>query len=136
MPNVSRLVQRIHFEDFGGAEFERLVFAYHVRAGWTEIAWYGQAGGDHGRDIFGSQLLDDGTRCRAVIQCVNRSSLTQNKAEHNMQRMLSSPSKIDALKFVTRGAVSATRRDAIQTFAKANGIKNLSIVRPYVRLCR
>lgn len=44
-----------------------------------------------------------------------------------MQRMLSSPSKIDALKFVTRGAVSATRRDAIQTFAKANGIKNLSI---------
>lgn len=77
MPKVSRLVQRIHFEDFGGAEFERLVFAYHVRAGWTEIAWYGQAGSDHGRDIFGSQLLDDGTRCRAVIQCVNRSSLTQ-----------------------------------------------------------
>ncbi|MER8887304.1 hypothetical protein [Mesorhizobium sp. M0816] len=72
-------------------------------------------------------MLDDGTRCRAVIQCVNRSSLTQNKAEHDMQRMLSSPSKIDALKFVTRGAVSAMRRDAIQTFAKANGIKNLSI---------
>jgi hypothetical protein len=26
-------VHRVHFEDCGGAEFERLVFAYHVRDG-------------------------------------------------------------------------------------------------------
>ncbi|MER8824622.1 restriction endonuclease [Mesorhizobium sp. M0904] len=127
MPKISKLVQRIHFEDFGGPEFERLVFAYHVRAGWTDVAWYGQAGGDHGRDIVGVERLDDGPPRRSVIQCVNRSSLTQAKAEHDIQRLLSSPTKFEALKFVTRGAVSASRRDAVQKFAKANGIDNLSI---------
>ncbi|RUZ96984.1 hypothetical protein [Mesorhizobium sp. M7A.F.Ca.US.001.02.1.1] len=127
MPNVSRLVQRIHFEDFGGPEFERLVFAYHIRARWTELAWHGQGGGDHGRDIVGSELLDDATRRLTVVQCVNRGSLTQKKAEHDIQRVLSSSTKVDALKFVTRGAVSATRRDAIHTFAKASGIEGLSI---------
>lgn len=31
-------VRRVHFEDFGGVEFERLVFAYHLRAGWADLA--------------------------------------------------------------------------------------------------
>jgi hypothetical protein len=58
MPNISRLVQKIHFEDFGGTEFERLVFAYHVRAGWTDLTWYGQVGNDQGRDIVGNEPVD------------------------------------------------------------------------------
>jgi hypothetical protein len=29
----NRTVRRVHFEDFGDAEFERLVFAYPVRDG-------------------------------------------------------------------------------------------------------
>ena len=32
MPNPSTYVHPIHFEDFDGFQFERLVFAYHVRA--------------------------------------------------------------------------------------------------------
>lgn len=78
------LFQKIHFEDFGGTEFERLVFAYHVRASWTDLEWYGQTGSDQGRDIIGSEPLDDGKRRRTIIQCVNRSLLTQRKAEHDM----------------------------------------------------
>ena len=29
MPNPASFVQPIHFEDFDGLQFERLVFAYH-----------------------------------------------------------------------------------------------------------
>lgn len=44
-------VKRIHFEDFSGPEFERLSFAYLLRAfEWKTIDWYGQLGGDSGRD--------------------------------------------------------------------------------------
>jgi hypothetical protein len=32
MLKPGRYVQPIHFEDFDGAQFERLVFAFHVRA--------------------------------------------------------------------------------------------------------
>lgn len=82
MPN--RLVNRIHFEDFGGVEFERLTFAYHVRAAWSDLAWYGQTGSDLGRDIIGFEPVIEGPRRRSVIQCVNRSELTLKKAEHDM----------------------------------------------------
>ncbi len=37
MPNST--VRPVHFEDFGGVEFERLVFAYHVRVGWSDLTW-------------------------------------------------------------------------------------------------
>lgn len=35
-------VHPIHFEDYSGTQFERLVFAYHLRAGWTDLVWHGQ----------------------------------------------------------------------------------------------
>ena len=82
MPNST--VRRVHFEDFGGAEFERLVFAYHVRVGWSELAWYGQTGTDQGRDIIGMQPFDAAPPRLTVIQCVNRNVLTQAKAEQDM----------------------------------------------------
>jgi hypothetical protein len=51
MPKPTSYVQPIHFEDFDGAQFERLVFAYHARAeSWKSLEWYGQAGSDLGRD--------------------------------------------------------------------------------------
>lgn len=37
---IARTVRPVHFEDFGGQDFERLVFAYHLRAGWSDLAWY------------------------------------------------------------------------------------------------
>ena len=55
----TNLVYPIHFEDFSGAQFERLIFAYHVRiAGWCMLEWYGQAGRYCGRDIWGIEEND------------------------------------------------------------------------------
>ena len=42
MPKPASYVQPIHFEDFDGAQFERLVFAYHARAGAGDH-WSGMA---------------------------------------------------------------------------------------------
>jgi len=42
-----RLVQPIHFEDYDGRQFERLVFAYLLRTrSWRKLDWYGQVGDD------------------------------------------------------------------------------------------
>jgi hypothetical protein len=124
----SSLVQKIHFEDFGGPEFERLVFAYHLRAAWTDVAWYGQTGSDHGRDIIGTELLDGEPPRRTVIQCVNRNAMTQKKAEDDLNAAFAAPTgPPDAFKFVVRGAVSATRRDAINKAARHIGIDNVTV---------
>lgn len=74
---IARTVRPIHFEDFSGTEFERLVFAYHLCDGWTDLAWFGQTGSDQGRDIIGTHPFDHQPDERTVIQCVNRGSLTQ-----------------------------------------------------------
>jgi hypothetical protein len=128
MTQPSRTVRKIHFDDFGGSEFERLVLAYHVRAAWTDIAWYGQTGSDQGRDIIGTELFDGELPRRTVIQCVNRGSLTQKKAEADLAAAIAAPTGVpDAFKFVTRTDVSAIRRDAIKQAAKNLGINYLTI---------
>lgn len=125
---IARTVQRVHFEDFGGLEFERLVFAYHLRAGWRDLAWYGQTGSDLGRDIIGVESFDDSLPRRTVIQCVNRTGLTNAKAKHDMEKAVAAPTGVpDAFKFVCRGAVSSERRDAITAAARQLGIKNVEI---------
>lgn len=111
-------VHRVHFEDFGGAEFERLVFAYHLRAGWSDLAWYGQTGSDGGRDIIGAEPLDGAPPRRTVIACANRGTLTQAKAEEDMRKAVAAATgRPDAFRFVCRGNVSAGRRDAVAAAA-------------------
>lgn len=41
----------MHFEDFSGSEFERLVLAYVLRADWPNPEWLGESGADQGRDL-------------------------------------------------------------------------------------
>lgn len=126
MPNCT--VRPVHFEDFSGSDFERLVFAYHLRDGWTDLAWYGQTGSDQGRDIIGTQPFDDRPHQRTVIQCVNRKSLTQAKAEHDMESAVAAPTGApDAFKFVCRAAISAERRDAVKAVARKLGVNNVII---------
>lgn len=128
MSPPNRMAQRIHFEDFGGTEFERLVFAYHVRSGWTDVAWFGQGGTDQGRDIIGNEPLDDGTFRKTIVQCVNRSVLTQKKAEEDMQKAsVATSGEITGFKFVARGNVSAIRRDAIEAVARNFGFDRLKV---------
>ena len=125
---VNATVRPVHFEDFGGAEFERLVFAFHLRAGWADVAWFGQTGSDLGRDIVGTCPMDNQRSQRTVIQCVNRSALILAKAVHDMTAAVNSPTgKPDAFKFVCRSAVSANMRDRITTAAAGLGVAQVTI---------
>ena len=121
-------VHPVHFEDYSGIQFERLVFAYHVRAGWTNLVWHGQSGGDHGRDIIGMEEFDDEPARRTVIQCANRQSLTLAKAKQDMEKALkASTGKPDAFKFVCGGAVSDASRTAIGKAAASLAVDYVTI---------
>jgi len=119
----AKLVQPIHFEDFDGRQFERLVFAYHLRtARWQTLEWYGQVGSDLGRDLWGTKvhLAELETTC---IQCVNRKVITANKAIRDIDKVLSSPNgKPSVFKLICAGSVSAALRDKVKSYAKAKGI--------------
>ena len=42
MQKPASTVHPVHFEDFDGFQFERLVFAYHCRTEeWQPLEWYG-----------------------------------------------------------------------------------------------
>lgn len=87
-----------------------------------------QTGSDLGRDIIGVEPLDGKPDRRTVIQCVNRASLTQTKAEHDMALAVAAPTgPPDAFKFVCRATVSAERRDAICKAARGLGVAQVYI---------
>src|SRR6266516_2952462 len=92
MPKPASYVQPIHFEDFDGSQFERLVFAYHWRSDpWRSLEWYGQTGSDLGRDIWGVRANDKQVGESICIQCVNRKSLTFAKAAKDLAKVLKAP---------------------------------------------
>ena len=73
MPLPAKYVQPIHFEDFDGAQFERLIFAYHARTEkWRSLEWYGQTGSDLGRDIWGIREGGGETVCVQSEVLANR----------------------------------------------------------------
>lgn len=112
MPN--RIVQPVHFEDFDGHQFERLVFAYLLRTDkWLSLDWYGQAGGDSGRDMWGIRERDQYPKGQQVcVQCTNQKSLPYKKVQEDLKKILGGPNgKPDVFIVVTGGTVSATLRD-------------------------
>lgn len=121
-------VSPIHFEDYSGIQFERLVFAYHVRAGWRDLAWRGQSGGDQGRDISGVEPFDDRPARKTIIQCANRDTLTLAKAKADMTKAVNATGgRPDAFKFISRGTVSDTSRVRIEQAAAALGVVHVTI---------
>lgn len=125
MPKPATQVRPIHFEDFGGNEFERLVFAYHWRTdAWHSLEWYGQTGSDLGRDIWG--VRENGTQPREsiCIQCVNRKQLTFAKAATDIAKVLKAPNGVPyRFRIVAQCRVSATLRDKIKKRVKSLGVK-------------
>lgn len=125
---IPRTVRPVHFEDFGGQDFERLVFAYHLRAGWHSLAWHGQTGSDLGRDIIGIEPFDDGPSRTTVIQCVNRANLTGAKAKRDMEKACGAPTGVPvAFKFVCSCAVSSKQRDRVKAAGEQLGIGTVDI---------
>jgi len=114
-------VQRVHFEDFGGEEFERLVFAFLWRTErWRSLEWYGQVGSDLGRDIWGTKEDD---RCKdglqVCVQCANRKRVTLKKVTQDISKATKGPNgRPDHFLLVTGSKVSATFRDKIRKSAE------------------
>jgi len=119
-------VQGIHFDDYDGTKFERLVFAYHIRTEqWLTLDWYGQTGSDLGRDIWG---VRESIGEKVCIQCANRKSVRAEKAIGDIDKILKSPhGKPDVFRFVCAASVSAKTRDSIKAHGKAKGICNCEI---------
>lgn len=125
MPILSTTVHPIHFEDFDGLEFERLVFAYHLRSdNWRHLEWYGQSGSDLGRDIWGVREDSSQDGESVCIQCVNRKKLTFTKVEKDIAKVLTAPNGIPKrFRIVAQSKISATMRDKIKAFVKSLGVK-------------
>jgi hypothetical protein len=128
MPAPAKYVQPVHFEDFDGAQFERLVFAYHARTEkWKSLEWYGQTGSDLGRDIWGVRDENDGGET-VCVQCVNRGRFTFEKAETDLAKVLNAGNGTpQRFRYVTRSAVSAKMRARIRTHALSNGVRKCDI---------
>lgn len=121
------MVARVHFEDYSGADFERLVFAYHCRTEeWKSIEWYGQVGADLGRDIWiVRDNPPDETMC---IQCVNRGTLTYTKADGDVAKVQRAPHGLPQIfRFVTRAGVSADLRDRIKAHVLSLGVNQCDV---------
>lgn len=124
MSNPNIYVGPVNFESFSGEQFERLVFAYHLRAEWWHtLEWYGQVGSDSGRDIWGSFTQEFQPPKTICIQCANRKTLTAAKAREDIEKIAASPNGIPSkLRFVASSNISASLRDAIHAHAKTHSI--------------
>jgi hypothetical protein len=127
--NPAKHVAPIHFEDFSGVQFERLVFAYLVR---TEprfnFEWYGQAGTDGGRDIVGVGNDVDNADKTIIVACANWDALTSTKAITDFDKIVASGhGKPDEFRVVTRSAVSSAVRDTIKDHCHAAGVFDITI---------
>ena len=129
MPNPASYVQQIHFEDFDGSQFERLVFAYHWRSEkWRSLEWYGQTGSDLGRDIWGVRKNGTADGESICIQCVNRTRLTFAKAADDIARVLKAENGTPhQFRIVARSNVSAGMRDKIKKQVNSLGVRECDI---------
>jgi len=120
MPKPASYVQQIHFEDFDGSQFERLVFAYHWRSEpWLSLEWYGQTGRDLGRDIWGVRENETRAGESVCIQCVNRKSLTFAKAQKDIAKVLKAPNGTpQRFRVVAASNISAKMRDRVKAHVK------------------
>jgi hypothetical protein len=125
MSTISTSVHSVHFEDFDGLEFERLVFAYHWRSdNWRYLEWYGQSGNDLGRDIWGVREDFSQGGESVCIQCVNRRNLTFAKIVKDIAKVLTSPNGIpQRFRVVAQSKISASMRDKIKDHVLSFGVK-------------
>ena len=122
---LDKYVQPIHFDDFSGTQFERLVFAYHVRTDcWKSLEWFGQQGQDRGRDILGIREVDGRADGESVcILCANWRRLTLTKIKGDIDKVVKSPSgKPDRVRIVCGCNITAGLRDQAKEYARKQDI--------------
>jgi hypothetical protein len=124
-----KIVLPIHFEDRSGSEFERLCFAYICNIkNWVSIDWYGQLGGDRGRDIWAVASDDYGQAETYCYQCANHHSLKFNKAKEDIDKVISGPNKLpNNFILIAGGKVSANMKERVTTYSKSKGINSAEV---------
>ncbi len=121
---MEKSVNRIHFEDRNGIEFERLCFAYLVKTKeWEQIDWLGQSGGDKGRDIWGIDS-NGKTHC---YQCANYKQLKFNKVEEDIDKLIENKYDPDFFVLICGGNVSSAMKEKINAYSKDKGIRKTII---------
>lgn len=121
----ARMVQPVHFEDFGGHQFERLAFAYHARTDrWISLEWLGQSGKDKGRDIVGVRAVDWRKDGRAFcVLCANWKKLTLAKVEEDLDKALKSLTRApEKVRVICGHRIGAKLRDDAKNYAETKGI--------------
>ncbi len=124
LTGINSQVQKTHFEDFSGHQFERLVLAYALRGEWTDAEWIGEVGADGGRDILCSER--DGST--TVIACANFKQLTIAKVVSDLKKISTNQGSLpNQVIVVGGGQVSAALRAKIKEAATALGFKKCRV---------
>lgn len=118
----------IHFEDRSGVEFERLCLAYVYQLHeWISIDWYGQLGGDLGRDIWGKYETKENIH-NVCFQCANHRVLKFKKAQDDINKIVKGLNGIpDEFILILGCNLSAKMRDKIKNYAGSIGILKTEI---------
>jgi hypothetical protein len=115
-------VRPVHFEDFSGKDFERLVFAYVLRSRWPDAEWLGETGGDHGRDVW-----CPGRRKTTAFMCANFKTLTLAKVISDLNRLANLEKRPAEIFVVCGGRVSAQLRVKVKEAAIKCGFNRITV---------
>jgi hypothetical protein len=114
---LNRRVAAVHFEDFSGKEFERLVLAFATREEFEDVQWLGETGSDRGRDICCTSKNGETT----VIVCANYRNLSLQKASSDLRKLAKLDPQPRRIRIVAGGTVSDGLRTKIEAEAKKLG---------------
>jgi len=119
-------VKPVVFSQFDGTAFERLAFAYLLRSvpDRQRIDWYGQLGGDRGRDIW--VVTKSGEHL--CYQCANHQRLNFDKAKQDIAKVLAGPNGIPhAFIVIVGGKVSAKMKDRVEKHVRGRGVADVQV---------
>lgn len=127
--NFTKTVHPVNFSDLSGREFERLVFATLLRMyAWHTLDWFGQTGGDEGRDIIGVRDDEYGNKMSVVVACANWKSFTSAKGNSDIDKLAKSLSKLpDELILVAGTAVSGGVKEKCRKHAASLGVARVQV---------
>lgn len=115
----------INFLNLSGDEFERLVFASLFRMhAWKTLDWFGQTGGDDGKDIIGVRDDQYGSPETVVFACANWKTFTSTKGIGDIDKIVASlPTPPAEIIIVAGSNVSAETKEKCIAHAKTRGVK-------------
>jgi hypothetical protein len=119
----------IHFLNLSGDEFERLVFASLFRMhAWHTLDWFGQTGGDDGKDIIGVRDNWYGDPETVVFACANWKAFTSTKGISDIDKIVASlGNPPDEIVIVVGSNVSAETKEKCIAHGKSKGVNAVQI---------